>query len=220
VVLHRPVELAEIIGNCAISSDRQSDLSGSEPQSMFGAYNDCKTAGFELLFRADTERRVALEPKILEATMKKLGFVLLAVLLVVVYVVGYWPQHSQLQETERRLQSVSSQLANAQARLHMYSLSDRLARLIDKVEEKNFGDAQKLSSEFFDQVRAEMTQTNDEHRKSVLQSILSKRDAVTTGLANGVSATGEVLRQSLAELRSLVDSASVPGSTASLPRTN
>jgi ABC-type transporter Mla subunit MlaD len=139
---------------------------------------------------------------------------------VVVYVVGYWPQHSQLQKTERTLQSVSSQLADAQARLQVYSLSDRLVRLIDKVEEKNFGDAQKFSSEFFDQVRAEMTQTNDEYCKSVLQSILNKRDAVTAGLTNGASAITEVLHQSLRELRPLVDSASVPGSAGPPPKTN
>ena len=76
--------------------------------------------------------------------MRRLVLILLAALLVVVYVVGYWPQHSQLQETERTLQSVSSQLADAQARLQIYSLSDRLVRLIDKVEEKNFGDAEIL----------------------------------------------------------------------------
>jgi hypothetical protein len=152
--------------------------------------------------------------------MKRLGFILLAALLVVVYVIGYWPQHSQLQKTESKLQSVSSQLADAQARLQIYSLSDRLVRLIDKVEEKNFGDAQKFSSEFFDQVRAEMTQTNDEHRKSVLQSILNERDAVTAGLTNGASATTEVLHQSLRELRPLVDSASATGSTAPPPKTN
>jgi hypothetical protein len=152
--------------------------------------------------------------------MRRLGFILLAALLVVVYVIGYWPQHSQLQKTESKLQSVSSQLADAQARLQIYSLSDRLVRLIDKVEEKNFGDAQKFSSEFFDQVRAEMTQTNDEHRKSVLQSILNKRDAVTAGLTNGASATTEVLHQSLRELRPLVDWASATGSTAPPPKTN
>jgi hypothetical protein len=152
--------------------------------------------------------------------MRRLGFILLAALLVVVYVIGYWPQHSQLQKTESKLQSVSSQLADAQARLQIYSLSDRLVRLIDKVEEKNFGDAQKFSSEFFDQVRAEMTQTNDEHRKSVLQSILNERDAVTAGLTNGASATTEVLHQSLRELRPLVDSASATGSTVPPPKTN
>jgi hypothetical protein len=152
--------------------------------------------------------------------MRRLGFVLLAALLVVVYVVGYWPPHSQLQKTQTSLQSVSSQLADAQARLQIYSLSDRLVRLIDKVDEKNFGDAQKLSSEFFDQAGAEMTRTNDEHRKSVLQSILGKRDAVTAGLANGASATAEVLHQCLVELRSLVDAVSVPSSTTPLPKTN
>ena len=152
--------------------------------------------------------------------MRRLGFILLAALLVVVYVIGYWPQHSQLQKTESKLQSVSSQLADAQARLQIYSLSDRLVRLIDKVEEKNFGDAQKFSSEFYDQVRAEMAQTNDENRKSVLQSILNKRDAVTAGLTNGASATTEVLHQSLRELRPLVDSASATGSTAPPPKTN
>ena len=152
--------------------------------------------------------------------MRRMGFILLAALLVVVYVVGYWPQHSQMQKTERRLQSVSSQLADTQSRLQIYSLSDRLVRVIDKVEEKNFGDAQKFSSEFFDQVSAEMTQINDEHRKSVLQSILNKRDAVTAGLANGSSATTEVLHQTLRELRPLMDSASVPGSPAPPPKTN
>jgi DNA anti-recombination protein RmuC len=152
--------------------------------------------------------------------MRKLGFILLATLLVVVYGVGYWPQHSQLHKTQERLESVSSQLADAQARLQIYSLSDRLVRLIEKVEEKNYGDAQKLSSEFFDQVHAETTQINDENCKSVLQSILSKRDAVTAGLANATPATAEVLHQSLRELRPLVDLASVPGFTVPPPKTN
>jgi hypothetical protein len=152
--------------------------------------------------------------------MRKLGFILLAILLVVVYAAGYWPQHSQFQRTDKRLKSVSSELADTQARLQIYILSDRLARLIDKVEEKNFGDAQKLSSSFFDQVAAEMAETTDQHRKAVLQSIVNRRDAVTTGLANGTSATGEVLHQSLRELWSLADSIAVPVQTTPLPKMN
>ena len=152
--------------------------------------------------------------------MTKLGAVLLILLLVVVYLAGYWPQHGQLQETDSRLQSTNTQLANAQARLRIYALGDRLAQLIETIEKKNYGDAQKLSSECFDQVRAEIMRSEDEKRKTVLQAILDKRDAVTTGLAKGEPGTVEAVRQFSRELRQLVESPAAANSVAPPAKTN
>ena len=121
------------------------------------------------------------------------------------YIVGYWPQHRRLAESQKSLQGVRAQLADAQDRLRICSLQNRLLSLTEKVAGKNYGDAQKLSSDFFDRVRAEIGQTEKAELKSALEPILGMRDSVTAGLANGDPATLDLLRQATKKIQELVE---------------
>lgn len=57
----------------------------------------------------------------------------------------------------------------------------QLLALTEAVSERNFGDAQELSSRFFDQVRAEATALSDAPMKLLLEGMVDRRDAVTAG---------------------------------------
>jgi len=136
--------------------------------------------------------------------MKSLVAFLVVALIVAAYFVGYWPERRQLGESQKNAQIVAAKLADAQDRLRICALQNQLLSLTRKVEEKNYGEAQKLSSDFFDQVRAEQTQTKKADLKSALEPVLAMRDSVTAGLAKGDPATLDVLRQAMSKIQGLL----------------
>jgi hypothetical protein len=141
--------------------------------------------------------------------LKKVVVVLVIVLVLIVaaYVAGYWPEHRLLEEANQALQAANQKLAKAEAVSRICRLQTRLLALISLVEANNYGDAQKASKDFFDQVRIEATQTDRPDYKQALESVLDTRDAVTAGLARGNAEVAPLLRQSLLKLRQMVESA-------------
>jgi hypothetical protein len=133
----------------------------------------------------------------MEAIMKSVVVILVLALIVAAYFVGYWPEHKRLGESQKDAQIVAAQLADAQERLRIYGLQNQLLSLIQKVAETNYGEAQKLSSDFFDQVRTELAQTKEAELKSSLGPVLVMRDSVTAGLAKGDPATLEILQKAM-----------------------
>jgi len=138
--------------------------------------------------------------------MKVLTVLLIAVALIAAaYLAGYWPQHQRVLSLDEDLRLANSRLADAQAEIRIYQLENRLLGLIEKTEEKNYGEAQKLSTDFFDRVRAEVPQAGKAPVQSLLESTLQKRDAVTAGLTKGDLATLDLLRQILVSFRQTVE---------------
>ena len=125
--------------------------------------------------------------------MKRLGWILFLLLLAAAYIAGYWPQHRKFRESEDKLNSASARLADAESRIRLCTLQNRLIALVRKTAEKNYGEAQALSTRFFDEVLAEARQTADQKSKSSLESILQQRDAVTAALAKGDSSSRDLL---------------------------
>jgi hypothetical protein len=133
--------------------------------------------------------------------MKKfLGF-LVVVLIVAAYVGGYWPEHQHRLAAESEVSALQAQLDDAQVRVRLGGLLARLLSAMDAVAEKNYGQAQALSSAFFDQVREEEARA-PRTLKDALGAILKRRDAVTAALTQADPAVLTVLRQNLTELRS------------------
>jgi hypothetical protein len=66
---------------------------------------------------------------------------------------------------------------------------------------QDYGQAQELSSPFFDGVRQESTTTTLTEFRSVLNEVLSRRDAITASLARADPAVLEALRMIDAQMR-------------------
>ena len=115
--------------------------------------------------------------------MKRYFAVLVVLLAGLAYLAGYWPEHQRRQALEGQVASLQVQLAEAQARVRLGGLLGQLLAAEDAVSAQNYGQAQALSSAFFDAVRAEMTRTGN--FKDALEKVVGMRDPVTASLTRG-----------------------------------
>lgn len=135
--------------------------------------------------------------------MKRFVVILGILLLGGAYLGGYWPQRQKIQAAEKNGVLAAQQLASAQAVVHVTRLENDLVALVDQTQNQNYGEAQKLSSKFFDDLKAEIDRAPGEPYRTNLETILGRRDAVTAGLTRADAATIGPLRQSLSEIRQL-----------------
>jgi type II secretory pathway pseudopilin PulG len=135
--------------------------------------------------------------------MKKVVVVLGILLLAGAYLGGYWPQRQKLQEAQKNSAQAAQQLTSAQAVVHITRLENDLVALVDQTQNQNYGEAQKLSSHFFDDLRVELDRSTNTPYRQTLETIFARRDAVTSGLTRADAATIGPLRQSLNEVRQL-----------------
>jgi hypothetical protein len=140
--------------------------------------------------------------------VRKVVAVLVVLLIALAFVAGYWPQHRGLvhaqadaAEARRQLAETRSQLAAAEVKARLGRLFGQYLALHDAVASGNYGEAQALSSPFFDAVRGEVTKGPDPTARTALDAILMRRDTVTAGLARGDSSVREVLVPIERELR-------------------
>ena len=127
--------------------------------------------------------------------MKRYFAALLIVLAGLAYLVGYWPEHQRLRALEGQVTSLQVQLAEAQARVRLGGLLGQLLAAEDAVSAQNYGQAQALSSRFFDAVRAEATRTAVGSFKDALEKIVPMRDPVTASLTRGDPQALTLLRE-------------------------
>jgi hypothetical protein len=126
------------------------------------------------------------------------------VLVIWAFLLGYWPQKKQVQAIEQENTQLKKDLASSQALGRISRLQSELLVLIEQTEGQNYGEAQKLSNSFFDEIRKEIDRDKSAPYASKLEAILARRDAITAGLARAEAPTIGVLRQSLTDLRELV----------------
>jgi len=136
--------------------------------------------------------------------MRKIMLLVVLVLIIAAYLIGYWPEHKELAETQKTNDVLKQQLASAQAVGRLARLENELLLLIEQTESQNYGEAQKQSAAFFDDVRKEIDADKSAPYVPKLEAILARRDAVTAGLAKAEAPTVAVLKQSLTEMRDLV----------------
>jgi len=115
--------------------------------------------------------------------MKRYFAISVVLLAGLAYLVGYWPEHQRRQALEGQVASLQVQLAEAQARVRLGGLLGQLLAAEDAVSAQNYGQAQALSSAFFDAVRAEMTRTGN--FTDALEKVVGMRDPVTASLTRG-----------------------------------
>ena len=140
--------------------------------------------------------------------MKKMLAVLVVLLVAGAFAAGYWPQHQELvqaraeaAEARRQLAEARSQLAEAEAKARLARVFGQYLALQDAVASGNYGEAQKLSSPFFDAVREELTKGAEPTARTALDAVLMRRDTVTAGIARGEGSVRETLVPIERELR-------------------
>ena len=134
--------------------------------------------------------------------MKRYGLLIVVLLVGAAYVAGYWPEHQQRMTLERERQGLQGQLAEAQARVRLGGLLGQLLAVIDAAAARNYGQAQDLSSRFFEDLRAESTRVSDAPTRVILEGILRARDSVTASLTRSDPAVLDQLRQAQVGLQS------------------
>lgn len=129
-----------------------------------------------------------------ESPMKRTPVIAAVVAVALAYTVGCWPQYRQRTEVQSQLQDTQTRLSAAEGRLRLADLLGHLLRLSDAVAVKNYGEAATLSSAFFDAVRAEASRADRSDVTTVLQSVLTTRDPVTTAIAGSDPALPSMLK--------------------------
>ena len=110
--------------------------------------------------------------------MNQKTIVIIAVVVLVAFLLGFVPQYWKSRDLE-------NQLATNREKLQMDELGLMIGYVYLQTNQKNYGLARQYSTKFFDRVRAVSSVTRDSNRKNLLESMLVKRDDVTGGLAKG-----------------------------------
>jgi hypothetical protein len=120
------------------------------------------------------------------------------VVIAVAYIAGYLPQRQMRKASEQQLQQMREQFDRLQSLVRMARLENQLLTVIEQTGAQNYGTAQELSKQFFDDVREQLNRNSNPAAQPVLQRVLETRDLVTSGLARADASVQDSLKQSLA----------------------
>jgi hypothetical protein len=117
------------------------------------------------------------------------------------FLAGYLPERKLRMAAEQESLALRQQLAAAEARVRMSRFLGQALAVREIVVEQNYGQAQQLSSAFFDSVRSEAAATPIDEFRSVLNEVLSRRDALTASLTRADPGTADALHTIEVQLR-------------------
>jgi hypothetical protein len=135
--------------------------------------------------------------------MKKLLLLIVLILLIAVYIAGYWPQHQQVEQLQHNAGQLQQQLSTAQSAARLCQLENESLDLLDQAKAQNYGDAQKLAGKFFNDLQAEVSRSPNAPYTQTLLSILASRDAVVASLARADASTVTILQQNMDQIRQI-----------------
>jgi hypothetical protein len=133
--------------------------------------------------------------------MKRYFAALVIVMAGLAFLVGYWPEHHRRQALESEMTSLRVQLAEAQARVRLGGLLGQILATEDAVSAQDYGQAQALSSQFFDALRTEAARTAAGTVKGGLEKVVGMRDSVTASLTRADPRALTLLRDAEAHVR-------------------
>lgn len=120
------------------------------------------------------------------------------------YVAGYWPEQQRRMALETEVAALRAQVADLEARVRGGRLLGQLLNVTEAVAALNYGQAQALSSTFFEDVRTEEARAPGAEMRSALEGVHQRRDAVTSALARGDASVMDTLRTVQLQLRELL----------------
>jgi hypothetical protein len=136
---------------------------------------------------------------------KRTAVIAIIVLIGGAFLAGYLPQQRFRTAAEQESLALRKGLEAAEARVRLGRLLGQVLAIEEVVVRQNYGQAQKLSSTFFDEVRAEAAATPRDEFRSVLQDVLSQRDSVTASLTRADSGVRDVLQTIEVQIRRVLD---------------
>ena len=112
-------------------------------------------------------------------------------LLIVGFLLGFVPQFGKGRDLQRQLDEARHDITAGSEKMQKQELGLLIGQVYLETNRKNFGLASQYSTTFFDRARALSGRTSDPNWQALLQSVLTKRDAVTGGLAKADPGTVE-----------------------------
>lgn len=122
--------------------------------------------------------------------MKKALFFIL--LLIAAYLIGYWPQRG-----------LKDDLVAAKSITQSSRLQNELMDILDQVQSQNYGTAQQIAGQFFNDLHNQINDPAYVPYRQNLQAILDRRDAVISALAKADGSIAAPLRQDLAQVHQM-----------------
>lgn len=132
---------------------------------------------------------------------KRIATIAAIVLVGGAFLAGYLPEHRLRTAAEQQSLALRDQLAAAEARVRMGQLLGQALAVREVIIRQNYGQAQELSSAFFDTVRKEAAATPLDQFRSVLNEVLSRRDGITASLTKADPGTVEALHTIEVQMR-------------------
>jgi hypothetical protein len=126
--------------------------------------------------------------------------VVIAVVAVVAFTVGYWPQHERYLNVLEELRASDKQMMTALARQRVYFLENMMLQVLDLTAHKEFKEAQTLTAQFFVEVRSSMARPDMTQYSAEFKSILDKSDAINDALQKEDPASRDILRGVMQQL--------------------
>lgn len=122
--------------------------------------------------------------------MKKL--LLIVLLIGGAYLLGYWPQRG-----------LREQLASAKSTIQVGRLQNELMDMLDQIQNKNFGTAQQMAGQFFNDLHSQMDDPALASYHQNLQPIADSRDAVISALAKADGSIAGSLWTDVSQIRQI-----------------
>ena len=107
------------------------------------------------------------------------------VVMLAMFLVGFVPQFVDKRRLQTELEDARTRLSAAQVQIEIDGIRSLAGELLLRASQQNYGIAATRSTELFNKVGALARETNDESLKPSLSALLSARDSITSGLAQG-----------------------------------
>jgi hypothetical protein len=117
----------------------------------------------------------------------KSKYILGAVGIVVIFLIGFVPQLRETWGLQSEIAAIRSELSNTQFRARIDELRNLAGQMMLESMQQNYGVAQKLSAQYFDRLMQLAAEAENPDLKDSLSKLLGERDAITAGLTQGSS---------------------------------
>ena len=132
---------------------------------------------------------------------QRVGAIVALVLIGAAFLAGFLPERRWRLAAEQQSRTAEARLVEAEVRARIGQLLGDVLTLKEAASRLNYGQAQVMSSGFFDRVRETAADTRTNTFRDVLTDLLARRDTVTASLATGDPTVIEIVRMMEVRLR-------------------